>query len=82
LSSRSVFSVNLCPMPAGSRKLGSDAPSCILDPLPSGTGAATGLTFRCRVVARVRVEGAGPPGSWTRERRVMETSYERSEEKE
>jgi hypothetical protein len=23
--------------------------------------------YRCRVVARVRSEGAGPPGSWTKE---------------
>jgi hypothetical protein len=27
-----------------------------------------GKLLRCCIVARVRVEGAGPPGSWTRKR--------------
>jgi hypothetical protein len=50
LSSCSVLSVNLCPMPAGSRKLGSDATSLIRNLLCSGKGAATSLIFRSTVL--------------------------------
>jgi hypothetical protein len=60
LSSRIISSMNLCPMPAGFRKDGSDATPFLRSSLPFGKGAATGLTFRSTVLYFVFTRAVRP----------------------